>query len=68
MGPRTGLDEAEKRKARPYRDSNSDPSAIQSVVSRFTDCAILATPQVYFTYQHATQMYQTVTRILFVEV
>jgi hypothetical protein len=29
-------------KSWPYRDSNSDPSAIQPVVSRYTDCAIPA--------------------------
>jgi hypothetical protein len=26
----------------PYRDSNSDPSAVQSVASSYTDCAIPA--------------------------
>jgi hypothetical protein len=25
----------------PYRDSNSDPSVVQHVASRYTDCAIL---------------------------
>jgi hypothetical protein len=29
----------------PYRDSNSDPSAVQPVASRYTDCPILAPPQ-----------------------
>jgi hypothetical protein len=33
VGPRAGLDE---------RDSNSDPSAVQSVTIRYTDCAIPA--------------------------
>jgi hypothetical protein len=31
VGPRAGLDNVEKRKSRPYRDSNSDPSAVQLV-------------------------------------
>jgi hypothetical protein len=30
--PRTGLDDVES----PYRDSNSDPSAVQPIVSRYT--------------------------------
>jgi hypothetical protein len=37
VGPRTGLDDVEKRNSRPYRDSNSDPSAVQPVASRYTD-------------------------------
>jgi hypothetical protein len=36
---RAGLDDSEKRK---YRDSNSDPSIIQPVASRYTDYAIPA--------------------------
>jgi hypothetical protein len=42
MGPRTGLDDMEKRreKSRPYRDSNSNLSAVQPVANRYTDCAI----------------------------
>jgi hypothetical protein len=42
VGPRTGLDEVEKRKFLPYRDSNFDPSVVQPVASRYTDCAIPA--------------------------
>jgi hypothetical protein len=41
MDPGTGLDDVEKRKFLPYRDSNSDPSVIQPVASRYTDYAIL---------------------------
>jgi hypothetical protein len=38
VGPRTGLDDAERRKSCPYRDSNSDRSAVQPVASRCTGC------------------------------
>jgi hypothetical protein len=31
VDPRAGLDDVEKRKSRPYRDSNSDPSVVQPV-------------------------------------
>jgi hypothetical protein len=39
VGTRIGFEDVEKR---PYRDSNSDPSAFQLVASSYTDCAILA--------------------------
>jgi hypothetical protein len=39
MGPRTGLDDVEKEKSWPYRDSNSDPSVTQPVASHYTDWA-----------------------------
>jgi hypothetical protein len=42
VGPTTGLDDMEKVKKRPYQDSNSDPSALQPVVSHYTNCTILA--------------------------
>jgi hypothetical protein len=42
MDPRTGLDDVEKSIFLTHRDSNSDPSAVQSVASRYTDCAISA--------------------------
>jgi hypothetical protein len=42
VGPRAGMDELEKRKSWPYCDSNSDPLVVQSVASRYTDCAIPA--------------------------
>jgi hypothetical protein len=32
--------------SRPYRDSNFDPSVVQPVASRYTDCAIPAPPTV----------------------
>jgi hypothetical protein len=35
VDPRAGLDDVEKRKS-----SNSDPSVVQPVASRYTDCAI----------------------------
>jgi hypothetical protein len=38
--PRAGLDDMERRIIFPYRDSNSYPTAIQPVASRYTDCAI----------------------------
>jgi hypothetical protein len=31
-----------REKSRPYRDSNSDPSAVQPVANHYTDCAIRA--------------------------
>jgi hypothetical protein len=42
VGPRACLDDVEKRTSLPYRDSKSDPSSIQPVASRYTDCAIPA--------------------------
>jgi hypothetical protein len=36
---RTGLDDMQRRKPWPYRDSNFDLSAVQPVASRYTDCA-----------------------------
>jgi hypothetical protein len=39
---RAGLDDLEKRKSLPYRDSNSEPSVIQPVASRYIDYAIPA--------------------------
>jgi hypothetical protein len=40
VGPRAGLDDVEKRNFLPLRDSNSDPSVVQLVASRYTDHAI----------------------------
>jgi hypothetical protein len=37
MGPRTGLDDVKSGKSGPYRNSNSDPSTVQPVASRYTD-------------------------------
>jgi hypothetical protein len=31
VGPRTGLDDVERKKPCPYRDSNFDPSVIQPI-------------------------------------
>jgi hypothetical protein len=42
VDPRGSLDEMEKENSLPYRDSNSDPSVVQPVASRYTDCAIPA--------------------------
>jgi hypothetical protein len=42
VGPRTSLDDVEKKETLPNRDSNSDSLAIQAVASRYTDCAIRA--------------------------
>jgi hypothetical protein len=36
------LDDVEKRKFLIYRDWNSDPSVVQPVASRYTECAIQA--------------------------
>jgi hypothetical protein len=36
-GPRAGLDDMEKLNYWPYWNSNSDPSVVQSVASRYTD-------------------------------
>jgi hypothetical protein len=33
----------------PYQDSNSNPSVVQPVVSRYTDCAIPALPSLKLT-------------------
>jgi hypothetical protein len=42
VDPRAGLDDVEKRKFLPHRDSNADPSVVEPVASRFTDCDIPA--------------------------
>jgi hypothetical protein len=42
VGPKTGLEDMEKRKSYPYWESNSDPSAVQPIASSYTDCAIPA--------------------------
>jgi hypothetical protein len=42
VGPRTDLDNVERRKSCPYQDSNSDLSAVQPTASRYTDCTIAA--------------------------
>jgi hypothetical protein len=43
VGPRAGLDAVEKKKnVWPYWDSNSDPSVVKLVTSRYTDWAIPA--------------------------
>jgi hypothetical protein len=44
VGPRAGLDDVEKVKFFNLPDSNSEPSVIQSVASRYTDYAIWAPP------------------------
>jgi hypothetical protein len=45
MGLRAGLDNVKKRNFLPYRDSNSNPSFVQPVASRYTDytCIIKTT-------------------------
>jgi hypothetical protein len=53
MGPRTGLDNVESRNSHPQRDSNPDPSTLQSVASRYTDCAI-PTPLFWNSYFRRT--------------
>jgi hypothetical protein len=40
VGPEAGLNDVEKKNSSPYRDSNSDPSVVQPVASRYTDWAI----------------------------
>jgi hypothetical protein len=40
MDPRAGLDDEERRKYYFYRNSNSDPSTVQPVASRYTDCTL----------------------------
>jgi hypothetical protein len=38
MGPRAGLDDAERRKKNwANRDTNSEPSAVQLIASQYTD-------------------------------
>jgi hypothetical protein len=39
-GPQSRLDDV--KKILDYRDPNSDPSVVQTVASRYTDCAIQA--------------------------
>jgi hypothetical protein len=42
VGHRAGLNDVEKRKFWPYRDSNSDPSFVQPVTRSYSDYAIPA--------------------------
>jgi hypothetical protein len=37
VGPRTGVDDVERRKTLPHRTRNSDNSVIKLVVNRYTD-------------------------------
>jgi hypothetical protein len=37
VDPRAGLDDVKKRNSWPYRDSNSDPSVVQPIASRYTE-------------------------------
>jgi hypothetical protein len=39
VGSRAGLDDKEKQKFFTFRDSNSDPSVVQTVASCYIDCA-----------------------------
>jgi hypothetical protein len=39
VDPIASLDDTEIEDSWPYRDSNSDPSVLQPVASRYTDCA-----------------------------
>jgi hypothetical protein len=40
VGPEISLDYMKRRKSYPYRVSNSDPSVVQPVASRYNNCAI----------------------------
>jgi hypothetical protein len=40
VDPRARLRRGEEKIFWPYRDSNSDPSVVQAIASRYTDCAI----------------------------
>jgi hypothetical protein len=40
VGPRTGLHDVGRIKYCLYRDTNSDPSAVQPLASCYTDCAV----------------------------
>jgi hypothetical protein len=42
VNPRANLDDVEKKKFLPLQELNSDPSVVQSVASRYTDCANLS--------------------------
>jgi hypothetical protein len=39
VGPRNDLDDVERKRSYPNRDSNFDPLAVQAVASRYTDYA-----------------------------
>jgi hypothetical protein len=39
VSPTAGLDDVKGEISCPYRDSNSDPSAVQPIASHYTDCA-----------------------------
>jgi hypothetical protein len=48
VDPRTGLDDMEKRKFLPHRESNSCPLGVRPVASSYTDYAIPTPMQVYY--------------------
>jgi hypothetical protein len=54
VGARTSLNDVKRRKKScPYRNSNSDHSAVQPLASRYTDCVIpvpLSEEQITKTY------------------
>jgi hypothetical protein len=56
VGLRAGLDDMEKRKFLPHRDSNSDPFVVQSVTSRYTDCAVPALKKTLVAYFKVLQV------------
>jgi hypothetical protein len=58
-GSYSGLDDVERRKFFDYQDSNSDPSVLQSVASRFTDCVILV--------PHNSSVYTKINGSVFLE-
>jgi hypothetical protein len=53
LGTRTYLDYVDGRKSHPYRNSNSDPRAVQPVASLYADCSIPA-PRIVFKRQKKT--------------
>jgi hypothetical protein len=47
VGPRTGLNDMERRKSCPYQDLNSDPLAVQPISSHCTELINLIYNMIY---------------------
>jgi hypothetical protein len=59
LGLRAGQEDVEKANSSPYRDCKSEPSVIQPIASRYTDCAISAPSKIYFIISHSQKIFSS---------